>query len=129
MKINHVQHLAVNTKNIEESVAFYRDILGFTETSRADMGDSILVYMHVCGDTYMELFDLKGNVVDEDAAENRRGLRHIAFDVDNLYEWNDFLKEKNIPFILDVVEMPIIGKRAILVLDPNGTVVELCENL
>ena len=129
MKINHTQHIAVNTKNIDESIAFYRDILGFPETSRADMGDVILVYMHVSGDTYIELFDLKGNVIDEDAPEDRSGLRHIAFDVDSVSEWSEFLKSKNVPFVMEIVEMPKIGKRAILVEDPNGVVVELCENL
>lgn len=129
MKINHVQHIAVNTKNIAESIAFYTDIMGFPLSSRADMGDCELVYMQVGGDCYIELFDLRGSVTHQAAPETQAGLRHIAFDVDDVAGWEAFLKEKGVPFVLTATEMPQIGKRAILVLDPNNVVIELCENL
>jgi glyoxylase I family protein len=128
-KINYVQHIAINTKDIEASVGFYRDLMGFAETKRVDMGDSILVYMQVGDDCYLELFDQKGRTTDEPRPDTQAGLRHLAFDVDDLSEWNDFLKEKGVPFIVDLVEMPELGKRGILFTDPDGTVLELGDNL
>ena len=77
----------------------------------------------------MELFDLRGGTEDGQTAENRRGLRHIAFDVDDVRAWDAFLREKGVPFVQELSEMPQIGKRAILVSDPDGVVVELCESL
>ncbi|CAK7074384.1 MAG: hypothetical protein DELT_03208 [Desulfovibrio sp.] len=129
MKVNHTHHIAVNTMEIEQAVEFYRDILGFKEVSRADMGPCTLVYMKISGDTYMELFDLRGGTEDGKNAENRRGLRHIAFDVDDVRAWDAFLREKGVPFVQEISEMPEIGKRALLVSDPDGVVVELCESL
>ncbi len=129
MKINHTQHLAVNTKDIEESIKFYEDILGFTLEKKVDMGDATLVYMKVSGDCYMELFDHRGACTQGDPKENDAGLRHIAFDVDDLHEWAAFVKSKNVPVLIDVVEMPNLGKRGMLIEDPNGVVVELCCDL
>ncbi|WP_353423683.1 VOC family protein [Christensenella massiliensis] len=129
VKISHTHHIAVNTVEIERSVSFYRDILGFQEVKRADMGPCTLVYMKISEDAYMELFDLRGNTECWVVAENCRGLRHIAFEVDDISAWNVFLKEKGIPFVQEISEMPEIGKRALLISDPNGVVVELCESI
>lgn len=129
MKVNHIHHIAINTLDIEESVAFYRDVMGFAEAARADMGELTLVYMRVRGDTYMELFDMRGKTVHGTAEAERQGLRHIAFDVDGVAEWNERLKEKGVPFFQEMSEMPQIGKRALLVRDPDGVVLELCEDL
>ena len=129
MKINHVQHIAINTKDIEASVAFYRDVMGLPFASKADMGGEVLHYIQVSGDTYIELFDLKGRVKNETVDEDNAGLRHLAFDVDSVAEWSAYLKEKGVPFVLEITEMPLIGKRAILVEGPDGVVLELCENL
>lgn len=129
MKINHTQHIAVNTKNIDESIAFYRDIMGFKQASRAVFDALDLVYMQIGDDCYIELFDLRGSVIDQTAPEKQAGLRHIAFDVDDVAAWNAFLKEKKIPFVQEITEMLEINKRAILISDPNGVVIELCEDL
>ncbi|MBR0085280.1 MAG: VOC family protein, partial [Lachnospiraceae bacterium] len=45
MKINKIDHIAVNTLDIEESVAFYTRMFGFKEIKRADMGALTLVYL------------------------------------------------------------------------------------
>ncbi len=129
MNINHVAHIAINTVDINESVAFYRDVLGFTPCQTADMGEVTLVYLKVNDSAYIELFDLCGNASTRAVAEENAGLRHIAFDVDDLAAWNDMLKAKNVPFLMDVTEMPQIGKRALLISDPCGVVVELCEDI
>ncbi len=129
MKINHVQHIAINTIDIEKSIAFYSDILGFTPCQNADMGEVTLVYLKVSENAYMELFDLRGGATNEAVSEANSGLRHIAFDVDDLAAWNDMLKTRHIPFLTEVTEMPQIGKRALLIADPNGVVIELCEDM
>jgi len=50
-------------------------------------------------------------------------------DVDSIIEWNMYLKEKNVPFVVDVTEMELINKRAIIVKDPNGVQIELSESM
>ena len=91
MKLNNVHHIAVNTLDIETSIAFYRDMFGFEEEKRADMGNCILVYLKISPDSYMELFDLKGDCESGSIPENLQGLRHIAFDVQDIEAWNQRL--------------------------------------
>ena len=57
MKISHV---AVQATNVEESVAFYRDFLGFAEASRLKYpgdGALMLVNIKVSEDQWIEVFD------------------------------------------------------------------------
>ena len=129
MKINYVQHIAVTCKDIEASVAFYRDILGFEELRRVPYGDVDLVYMKVSDDCEMELFSQKNGTPPNTAGPTDAGLRHIAFDVDDLYEWDAYLKEKGVRFEMDPLDMPELGKRGLLIYDPDGVIVELCCDL
>jgi predicted enzyme related to lactoylglutathione lyase len=56
MKISHV---AVQATNVAESVAFYRDFLGFSEASRLTYPDGslMLVNIRVSADQWIEVFD------------------------------------------------------------------------
>jgi catechol 2,3-dioxygenase-like lactoylglutathione lyase family enzyme len=57
MKISHV---AVQARNVEQSVAFYRDFLGFAESSRLkyqDDGALMLVNLKVSDDQWIEVFN------------------------------------------------------------------------
>lgn len=112
MKLNNVHHIAVNTLDIETSIAFYRDMFGFEEKARANMNGCIRAYLEISPGSYMELFDLAGNCERGSTPENLQGIRHIAFDVQNIEEWNQYLKEKKAEFILDLCEMPAIEKKA-----------------
>lgn len=129
MKLNNVHHIAINTNDIDESIAFYRDILGFQEVHTADMGSCILTYMKVSEDAYIELFDIGGNTDRNPVPENHEGIIHIAFDVDGLLDWESLLKKRRVNFVMEVTEMPQIQKRALLIKDPNGVVIELCESM
>ena len=60
MKIDRIDHIAINTLDIEESVKYYEEMFGFRQVSRADMGECILVYLEINPGSYLELFDLKG---------------------------------------------------------------------
>lgn len=129
MKLNQVHHIAINTLDIEASVTFYREMFGFEEASRADMGNCILVYLKVCEGSYLELFDLKGACEAGCVTENQQGLRHIAFDVEDIEAWNAALKAKHADFAMELCEMEPIRKKGLLIRDPNGAIIELCEDM
>lgn len=125
MKMRNPDHIGINTLDIEESVRFYTDVFGFTETGRVDMGDMTLVYMDTGTDLRLELYDLRGNVITGDLPEAKQGFRHIAFYVEDIRAWNERLKEKNVEFTMELTYLPQLGRDGILVKDPNGFIVEL----
>ena len=128
MKLNGVHHIAVSTLDIDQSLQFYTEMLGFKEESRADMGPLTLVYLKVADGCYMELFDLRGACVKGEKPEEVQGLRHIAFDVTDIEQWNADLKAKQADFVMELELLGPIGKNCLMIRDPNGVVVELCEN-
>lgn len=125
MKINKVDHIAINTLDIEESVQYYKKMFGFEEVNRADMGGCILVYLEISPGSYLELFDLKGTCEEGCVSENLQGLRHIAFHVDDIREWEKHLKENDAEFTMELTRMEQIKKDGILIRDPNEVIVEL----
>ena len=127
MKINHIDHIAVNTHDIEKSADFYEKVFGFNKMAGADMGECVLVYLRIDENSVMELFDLKGGCVNGVAEENCRGFRHIAFDVDDIDGWNHRLKELGVKFVMDLTWLEPIGKSCLLIEDPDGVVIELCS--
>ena len=129
MKIENVHHIAINTLDIEKSVAYYEKMFGFKEESRADMGDCTLVYLKVCQGTYLELFDLRGGCERGTRPEALQGLRHIAFGCEDIEAWNAALKEKGAKFTMELCDMEQIGKRGLLIEDPNGVILELSEDI
>ena len=128
MKMRNPDHIGINTLDIEESVRFYTDVFGFSETGRVDMGDMTLVYMDTGTDLRLELYDLRGNVITGDLPEAKQGFRHIAFYVDDINAWNQRLKEKNVEFTMELTRLPQLGRDGILVKDPNGFIIELTSD-
>lgn len=125
MKVNRVDHIAINTTDIDVSVKYYEKMFGFQKIKEADMGECILVYMEIVSGSYLELFNLKGACEKGTVPENLQGLRHIAFDVDDIKAWEKHLKENNAEFVMELTRMEPIKKDGILVKDPDGVVVEL----
>lgn len=123
-----IDHIAINTRDIEKSVRYYSEVFGFKEVNRVDMGECILVYMEICPGSYLELFDLKGNSIEGSVPENMQGLRHIAFHVEDIKAWEKNFKENNAEFVMELTRMEPIRKDGILISDPDGVIIELCAD-
>ena len=129
MKINKPDHIAINTVDIEQSVLFYKEMLGFKELKRIPNGDSTLVYMDCGCGTTIELFDWKGNCSSFCMDDAKSGIAHFAFDVTDIEKWNEHLIEKGAQFTLPLCKLEHLNKNVLLIKDPNGAVIELCEDI
>jgi len=125
--INRIHHLAIICSNYEQSKSFYTDILGFKlvgeiyrqerQSYKADLA---------INDMYqIELFsfpDVPARVSRPEAA----GLRHIAFEVDDIDTVVLLLRQKNIiaePIRIDETT----GKRFTFIADPDELPIEFYE--
>jgi catechol 2,3-dioxygenase-like lactoylglutathione lyase family enzyme len=84
--INHIDHVALTVKNVERSIAWYRDVLGLKRRHQDAWGDAPA--MMYAGDTGIALFPAatsNPNPVPE--RRNSTIMRHLAFQVDR----NNFL--------------------------------------
>lgn len=128
MKINGLHHIAVNTVDFEKSIRFYTDILKMEFVHEADLGTDYAAYIRYGRDQYMELFRKK-QTVERQTKDDAEGLRHIAFDVDDVDVWNEYLKEKKVPFNLEVTNVDAIKKRVLLIEAPDHVIIELCQSV
>jgi methylmalonyl-CoA/ethylmalonyl-CoA epimerase len=101
-------HCGISVPDIEASVAWYRDVLGFTVAHRTGMGEGKIVFMKL-GDFYIELFEMPGSKpsADMDTPMGQdltvQGTKHIAFVVEDLEKFSDYLKSRG-------VAMPAMGR-------------------
>jgi len=127
LKINHVHHIAIICSDYQRSKQFYSEVLGFKivrEVFRAER-NSYKLDLEVAGLYQIELFSFP----DPPARPSRPeavGLRHIAFEVDDIEEAVSHVNAH------DVVTEPIrvdefTGKRFTFFADPDGLPIEFYE--
>lgn len=127
LHINRVHHIAIICSDYEQSKSFYTEILGFKlvgEVYRQERR-SYKADLAVNGQYQIELFsfpDPPARVSRPEAA----GLRHIAFEVDDIDTVVLLLKQKNI--IAEPIRMDeTTGKRFTFIADPDGLPIEFYE--
>ena len=126
MQLNKSHHVAIIVSDYEKSREFYVEKLGLPiirENYREDRGDYKLDLQ--VGDIELEIFGVKNppkRVTNPEAC----GLRHCAFQVDDIEEAVDWLHNKGIetePIRMDV----FTGKRMTFFRDPDDLPLELHE--
>lgn len=129
MNITGINHLAINTKHFPKSLEFYRDILGFKEIETIDMESCSITYLEIPGGGKMELFDYQSKNRDLKKEDDDVGIRHLAFTVENVAEHENLLRKKGVTITLPTTDLPELGARVLLFLDPNGVTLEFCESI
>jgi glyoxylase I family protein len=140
---NRFTHVGVCVSNLERSLAFYCDVLGFTEVARrlniTDAGsaklldfpemDVELVYLERDGIRIELLWYRVPDAIVEEGRRpmNRVGLTHLAFrvaDLDDLCRRIEAGGGSVLPATTATFEH---GNRGVMTLDPDGIRVELIE--
>lgn len=127
MFINKIHHAAIICSNYEKSKDFYVNILGFKilkETYRSER-KSYKLDLEIAGEYQIELFSFS-DPPERITSPEARGLRHLAFEVDDIESSAKYLNEKNIvtePIKIDIVT----GKKYTFFRDPDNLPLEICE--
>ena len=129
MKINNIEHVSINVTDIEKSFEFYGNILGFQQNATIAGEVFDITYFSLPGGTRLELFDYHGKNNSIKREESEAGLRHLAFEVEDVAAHEKLLREAGIEITLPTCDLPQLGVRVLLFLDPNGVTLEFCEKL
>jgi glyoxylase I family protein len=123
-----IDHIEIVTDQLDRTVQFYTDVLGFTvkardRIERSGLGVPIdLIYLDL-GGTTVELIRHDGAAVDPAPQTEHLGYRMIALEVDDMQKTVDYLSTKGV----DIVWGPRVREtysRA-EICDPNGYRIEL----
>jgi lactoylglutathione lyase len=144
--ITRPHHTGLQVADLARSVAFYRDVLGFTEVfswnPRAPYIEELVGYpgadIHAAilrppnSDVFLELLEYRN--VERAPVDTRTanpGTAHIAFFVDDVDAlWAD-LRARGVPSVSAPVTPtigPNKGGRAVYMIDPDGIRVELIQS-
>lgn len=127
MKLNKIHHIAIICSNYEKSKEFYTEILGLTPKNEVyrQQRDSYKLDLEVNGEYQIELFSFP-NPPDRPSFPEAAGLRHLAFEVENIEEAVEELVKKRIEVETIRVD-EFTEKKFTFFADPDGLPIELYE--
>jgi glyoxylase I family protein len=129
LKLGMMDHVSINLADAQKSYDFYGRILGLKRLETVDCGQFDITYFAVPNGSRLELFDYRGTNVGAARPENEVGLRHISFQVADVAAHEQLLREAGVEITLPTCDLPNLGVRVLLFLDPNGVTIEFCEPL
>ncbi len=121
-RVRHIDHVALSVKDLEASVAWYRDVLGLERRHENVWGR--LPAMMCAGETGVALFPAS-TANPKPALERRDGaiMRHLAFQLnrDNFLGAQAELRARGIPFTFEDHQIA----HSVYLNDPDGYEIEL----
>ncbi|MDM9583757.1 VOC family protein [Nostoc sp. GT001] len=127
MKTTGIHHVAVICSDYDRSKAFYVETLGFRiiqETFRAAR-NSYKLDLEVAENTQIELFSFP-NPPERPSKPESCGLRHLAFQVDDVEETVFYLKSKGVE-VENIRVDEITRKKYTFFKDPDNLPLEIYE--
>ena len=100
IKVKKLGHMVYEVSDIERSVKFWTEVMGFEETDRNEIG---MVFFR-CGADHHAIGLKPGKTSRRPVGESGMQMEHLAFEVENtdvLLKARDFLRENNIPIAFE----------------------------
>ncbi len=127
VKIKKLGHLILQVSDLERSVRFWTQVMGFEEVERNEHG---IVFLRF-GPDHHSIGIVKGTAKRRATSEEGLNTGHLAFEVENtdaLLEMRDYLKENNIQIVFQGRKGPGCNI-SLHFMDPDGYEFELYCNL
>jgi glyoxylase I family protein len=128
MMFKRIDHVEIVTDQLDRTVQFYTEVLGFNvkardRIERSGSGVPInLVYLDL-GGTVVELISYEGARVDPAPLTEHLGYRMIALEVDDMQKAADYLRTKGVDIVWGPKVRDAYSRAEIC--GPNGYRIEL----
>lgn len=124
--ITGIGHVAIKVKDLDRSLDYYVNKLGFAEMMRLnkDDGSVWLVYLRITDDQYLEVFP--GAESDRAPGWDANGLNHVCLTVDNIDPVLAQIEAQGLELLLPL-KTAVDGNRQAWLEDPDGNRIELME--
>ncbi len=132
MKISHIEHIGIAVKNLQDSILYYENILGFSCYAIEEIPDQkVKTAFFLVGQTKIELLESTDpeGPIGKFLEKKGEGIHHIAFATQNLEEALTEVETKGVQLI---DKIPRKGAEGLHIgfLHPKstqGVLTELCE--
>ena len=127
VKVNKLGHMVYEVSDVERSVKFWTDVMGFEETDRNEIG---MVFFR-CGSDHHAIGLKPSKAKKRPGNGEALKIEHLALEVDNvdtLFKMREYLEQNNIPVVFQ-------GRKgagcniALHFCDPDGYEFELYCNM
>ncbi|GAA4272721.1 VOC family protein [Aquimarina gracilis] len=125
---------AVIVEDIEQSINWYSEILGFEILNKVDLPERNLKQANLKRSSILiELIELGSAVSHKKLLKNFpkktkiKGFFKFGFFVPEFEKWIDFLKKSNVEFNGDIVTDHLTGKKMLIIKDPDGNRIQIFE--
>ena len=150
--ISAVDHICIVVADLERTIRFYTELLGFKVVRRAlleggwieeivdlkDVRAEVVYLVAPAGEPRLELLCFKsppsGNALAENSLADTIGLRHLALRVDDIESTSERLREAGVKVFSPPVKVPggVVehdagDKTLCYFLDPDGVLLELSQ--
>ncbi len=133
--IKTIDHIGIMTNDLQQSVEFYTDVLGFSISAKIEMDDVgfSAIFVERNG-SKIELMGYREQIPKRpESIEIKLGGSaipindHITFSVDDIETTTTELKGKGVVFNLEPIQLKG-GMKLASFKDPNGVLIELVEH-
>lgn len=129
MTVGEINHIGINTEDFQASIAFYRDVMNMEILGEYDLGDDYVAYVKADEKSTIELFRPSGKSEVNSPVNEKTGLKHLAFRVEDVDAWEKYLREKGYTITFGPADIPPIKQRVMLFEAPDHVILELCMDM
>lgn len=112
-------HICFIVSDLDKSIAFYKDILGFSPAFDFinDKGERFGIYLHIGGRNFIELF------IGKPQPDQNQSYRHFCLEVDDIHQTVSKLRSNGVD--VSDVKMGSDNSWQAWLSDPDGNRIEL----
>ena len=125
--IKGIAHSAVTVRDMDESIRFYTQALGFRqafELRHPETDEPWIVYLGICPGQFLELF--YGGEDDNPWNDRLIGFNHLCLEVDDIFDAVRNIRSRGYPVDIEPKLGSDINWQA-WITDPNGICIELMQ--
>jgi len=123
--IRRIAHTAFVVKDMEKSLHFYCNVLGFKRHFNLDLeGKPWIVYLKISDNQFLELF--YGGETNNEVSMNTVGYNHLCLEVDDIHEIANYLKKNGLTLDVEPKQGLDLNYQC-WVRDPDGNRIEFMQ--
>jgi methylmalonyl-CoA/ethylmalonyl-CoA epimerase len=98
--LQRIDHIGIAVENLDETVAFYREVMGLEVSSTEVFNGMKIAFLRV-GDSELELLEdlTPDGVIARHVAKRGEGIQHVAYRVDDIDQALQDMRAKGIELI------------------------------
>jgi methylmalonyl-CoA/ethylmalonyl-CoA epimerase len=119
--LQRIDHIGIAVKNLDETVAFYRQVMGL-EVSSSEVFNGMKIAFLRIGDSELELLEdlTSDGAIARHVAKRGEGMQHVAYRVDDIEQALQDMRTKGIKLI-DERPRPGARNARVAFLHPKST--------